>query len=300
MPVGFRSALDSRNDKKPTGFVSRKNMAGIYCIKNILNGKMYFGQSKHPEQRLGVHKSALRGGYHENPRLQRAWDKYGEESFQCFVVEFCDEAILDDLETSYISKYETTIDKHGYNIELGGRGKKKIVSQETRRKISWSLTGRKVGKRKPITEETRKKLSESHKGHIVSEETRVKMSKARMGRVCLEETRRKISQANTGKPKPSLMGNKYSLGKKHSKETKEKMSQWHKGKSKSEKTIQKMKAAAKKRWEDMAEETKEKLLRRLRNPVITDESRKKMSESRRRMLERKKLQEQGGSSQLDS
>lgn len=83
---------------------------------------------------------------------------------------------------------------------------KRIVSAETRRKISEAMKGR------TLSAETREKLSAAHKGKHrgpVSEETRRRMSDAHAGKARSEETKRKISASRKGKL--------------HSEETKRKM-----------------------------------------------------------------------------
>lgn len=57
-------------------------MDGIYRIVNIKNGKFYLGSSKNIKKRWYQHKSHLRGNTHHSIHLQRAWNKYGEESFK--------------------------------------------------------------------------------------------------------------------------------------------------------------------------------------------------------------------------
>jgi len=50
-------------------------------IQNTVSGKIYVGSAKVLNRRLVQHRSALRGGYHQNTHLQYAWVKYGEQSF---------------------------------------------------------------------------------------------------------------------------------------------------------------------------------------------------------------------------
>jgi hypothetical protein len=78
-------------------------------------------------------------------------------------------------------------------------GKGKIISEETRRKISESLKGREGKKH---TEETKRKLSELHKGLKASDATKQKLSEMRRGagnvmygKHHTEETRRRISES---------------------------------------------------------------------------------------------------------
>jgi len=57
----------------------------IYEIHNTTTKQIYVGQTGQGRHRWNVHKSKLRNGIHENPHLQKAWDKWGEDAF-CFNV----------------------------------------------------------------------------------------------------------------------------------------------------------------------------------------------------------------------
>ena len=104
---------------------SRKKLCGIYCIENLANGKRYIGQSKNIERRINNHKNLLRKNEHHNEYLQRAWNKYGENCFQFYIICSCSESVIDNFERFYISLYNTTNDNFGYNLESGGNiGKK--------------------------------------------------------------------------------------------------------------------------------------------------------------------------------
>lgn len=104
---------------------SRKKLCGIYCIENLANGKRYIGQSKNVERRINNHKNLLRKNEHHNEYLQRAWNKYGENCFQFYIICSCSESVIDNFERFYISLYNTTNDNFGYNLESGGNiGKK--------------------------------------------------------------------------------------------------------------------------------------------------------------------------------
>lgn len=56
-------------------------MYGLYQIYCSANRMTYIGSSKNINTRMRVHQSRLRAGAHDNPKLQRAWDKYGPEAF---------------------------------------------------------------------------------------------------------------------------------------------------------------------------------------------------------------------------
>ena len=59
----------------------------IYKIENTVNGKVYIGQTNDPEQRKRAHFGGLKRNKHENPYLQSAWNKYGEDSFYFEVID---------------------------------------------------------------------------------------------------------------------------------------------------------------------------------------------------------------------
>lgn len=54
---------------------------GIYVILNEVNGHFYLGRAAHFVNRKSSHLQALRRGDHANPRLQRAYRRYGEAAF---------------------------------------------------------------------------------------------------------------------------------------------------------------------------------------------------------------------------
>ena len=68
-------------------------MSGIYMIRNIINNKVYIGQSSDLKDRLAHHKSSLRHNRHYSSYLQNAWNKYGEENFEFIILEECEEKI---------------------------------------------------------------------------------------------------------------------------------------------------------------------------------------------------------------
>lgn len=91
---------------------------GIYKIKNILNGKVYIGQSVDIEKRWSTHIAELKNNYHYNIHLQSAWNKYGEENFEFSIVEECGADRLNQCEIYWISKFDSY--KNGYNLTSGG------------------------------------------------------------------------------------------------------------------------------------------------------------------------------------
>jgi len=87
----------------------------------------------------------------------------------------------------------------------GGNGAKpgRIVSEETKIKISNSLKGRILG---PRSDETKLKLSKAHKGKKGSEYQKQRMKEVHTGKIVSEETRLKQSKALKGKSLEDLHG----------------------------------------------------------------------------------------------
>lgn len=100
--------------------MTKKILCGIYCIENTINNKKYIGLSSNITRRWHEHKSELRRGVHINECLQKAWDKYGEQSFRFYILELCDAKDLADKEMFYICQYKTLTHENGYNITPGG------------------------------------------------------------------------------------------------------------------------------------------------------------------------------------
>ena len=120
----------------------------IYAIKHKKTGNMYIGQTiQNSKKRWELHRYCLRNARHQNSHLQRAWDKYGEESF---VFEILDETAenIDQLNALEIS-YVATVGY--YNLRNGGSSPGNLRAEHKR------------------------KLSEAHKGKVLSEEHKRKM-----------------------------------------------------------------------------------------------------------------------------
>ena len=92
----------------------------IYQIECLPTGKCYIGQTIDFNRRKSKHIRLLRNNMHDNPKLQNAWNKYGEQEFHFRVWEFELENIdeLNRLECEYIDKYNSLND--GYNLIPGG------------------------------------------------------------------------------------------------------------------------------------------------------------------------------------
>lgn len=99
-----------------------RKLSGIYQIRNIVNEKVYIGQTKQPFfKRFLHHVWKLREGKHDNKHLQNAFNLYTEEAFVFEMLEIVENPeFLDKKEIEYIKKA-----KHCnlcYNISDGGQG----------------------------------------------------------------------------------------------------------------------------------------------------------------------------------
>lgn len=98
------------------------DICGIYAIENLVNHKIYIGQSVHIYQRWREHKCYLRNNNHRNLHLQKSWLLYGESNFEFRIIEKCLESELNLKECYYISYYGSDLPENGYNICNGGEG----------------------------------------------------------------------------------------------------------------------------------------------------------------------------------
>jgi len=186
----------------------------IYAIINVVNEKHYVGQASDKLKRFREHKKTLRGNYHCNVLLQRAFNKYGEDKFIFVVLEnllSCDQ--LNAREQHWIDLLRPE-----YNLAP----------------VAGSLLGYKH------SEEARENMSEAHKGRKHSAETRAKMSAARMGNKNAAGVKQSLEHIEARA--------KVIRGRPVSEETLAKRSAALKGRIVSEETKRKMSEAALRRW----------------------------------------------------
>jgi group I intron endonuclease len=115
----------------------------IYQIKNLVNNKLYIGQTTRPlHKRIYEYKSAFNLNKFHNQYLLNAFNKYGWDNFEFKIID--SGSTIDELnnkEISYIKKFNTTNKSIGYNISDGGRNS--IPTIETLEKMSKAGLGRK-------------------------------------------------------------------------------------------------------------------------------------------------------------
>jgi len=205
----------------------------IYKIENILNNKIYIGQTIQEfnkrydyggidsERVYNYYKSHKEQGYYYNRHLLSAMTKQGYANFittKILDMAFSQEE-LDIKEKCWISIHDSI--NNGYNMnEGGGTGSPSIET-----KIRMSINNKGEGNPnygKIHSEETRLRMKENHwskKGYEswnkglnktlnplfgthYSEETKKKMSDSQKGKIISQETKKKISEGRVGKDNP--------------------------------------------------------------------------------------------------
>jgi group I intron endonuclease len=179
-------------------------MIGIYTIENE-KGSIYVGQSVDLERRFRTYKKL---NCKSQIKLYRSLLKYGFENHTIRIVDICDVDNLNIRERHYQDlfssvnkglncKATTTKSKSGY---LSDETKKrmsdsgKLMTEETKRKISESNKGKKM------SDSAKLKMSISKKGVKLSETHKMKISKATKGRVHSVESKKKMSISKKGMP----------------------------------------------------------------------------------------------------
>jgi len=78
--------VKSRKDLKRE-YHERKQRAGVFQVKNTVNGKILLGSSLNLEGPLNSHKFMLSIGSHRNKALQDDWNTYGADAFVFEILE---------------------------------------------------------------------------------------------------------------------------------------------------------------------------------------------------------------------
>jgi group I intron endonuclease len=170
----------------------KKLNCGIYRILNIVTGDFYLGQTIGLSSRRKSHFSKLKMGKHRNRYLQKAYDKYGKESFIFEILLYCEPLELIRYEQELVDRL-----KPEYNIctECVNSRKGVTTSDETKHRISEAKKGKQTWLGKHHSSEAKLKMSAWQIGRKLPKETLEKLSKIRMGSKHSDETKEKMSKA---------------------------------------------------------------------------------------------------------
>lgn len=176
----------------------------VYKVTNKINGKIYIGQTIKPlNYRWSQHCSCTSNCV----ALNRAIAKYGKENFMVEQIDVANsQNELDEKERYWIKFYQSFGEK-GYNLTNGGEINK-LVSDETKLKISKANKGNKYCVGRIMSDETKRKISEKARlrlsdktkhpryGVKISEETRLKQQLSHSGQI--PPNRKKVRCVETG------------------------------------------------------------------------------------------------------
>ena len=120
-------------------------MGYIYKIENLLNHKIYIGQTtkERATDRFSQHRYLARHPEQETSisYLHRAMSKYGVDNFSFEVIEEVEDSLLNEREQYWI-KEKNSLTPNGYNMTKGGEGSigfSRTQTEEEREKRSISV-----------------------------------------------------------------------------------------------------------------------------------------------------------------
>lgn len=193
-----------------------KIVSGIYMIWNSVSQKYYIGSSINVHYRWKKHQRLLLLGTHTNIKLQNTYNKYGIQTFEFFVLELVPDKTQLLIREQYWIDFIPPIFNIVRDVRkssLGTKTKKEVLerlsiirkgkkhTEEFKVKARERMIGNKYasGKTHEVTDETRRKISEKLTGRKRPEDFCKKMSEKLKGRTLPQETREKIMLTWKGK-----------------------------------------------------------------------------------------------------
>jgi group I intron endonuclease len=195
---------------------------GIYCIRNVVSGRVYVGSSVNIRSRWKSHRANLNNGRHPGKVMQASWDRHGPDAFEFSVLEFVENPHdLIAAEQRWIDALRAVDPELGFNVSpTAGNCLGVKHTEETRAKLASSRRG------KPKSPEHRKAIGDAHRGRTIPEERRERVAEgvrryfaenpearermrdvgrrngaASAGRRMSEEQKRKLSEARLSDPR---------------------------------------------------------------------------------------------------
>lgn len=161
----------------------------LYKITDLINNKIYIGQTVNPKRRWRDHKWLALNK--QEQYIHRAMNKYGISNFTFETIASClTQNDADETERLIIQQYDSRNKEKGYNISPGGE----FIWNKGLPKEQQPMFGKKQ------SEYQKQRMSEIHSGKevLITEETKKKMSDVRRGRPKSEKWKKNISDSNKG------------------------------------------------------------------------------------------------------
>ena len=165
-------------------------MTGIYKITNH-KGSIYIGQAVNIKRR---ETDYARAGCKSQKKIYSSIKKYGWETHTFEILLLCERNELNKYERLLGLQYDV-LSRKNLNLNLPADGElPKLISEETKKKLSKSCKGlqRRLGA--VLSEETKLKISNTLKGRKLSEEHKLNMSIGLTGRKVSELTVIKLKE----------------------------------------------------------------------------------------------------------
>lgn len=250
----------------------------IYVITNTVNGKQYVGQTRCGiMERWRKHWRRAESGKGACQAIAAAIMKYGNDAFTIdVVIELpgnATQSVIDEAEKQVIREM-STLSPNGYNLSEGGKGGR--PSEAACARMSFARKGKK------LSEEHRQKLSEAHRGRKRTSESQIaaykKLAEQRKGKPRPPEVIAKMAQSQKKRAKSPTPAMKLKL---------EKMHEAVRGRVQSpdERARRSASLTAHYAKHPRSAETCRKLSEVQKGRVFSEETRRKMSEARKRYLE---------------
>jgi group I intron endonuclease len=182
-----------------------KKRSGVYLIRNVASGRVYVGSTVNEfAKRWKDHARKLARGDHDNPAMQRAWKKHGEEAFRFEEIESgLPRSLVRSREQFWIDALDSY--RRGYNCRArvetqygfkASAATRKRQSAMAKLRVEWQgVQGIAAQSGWRHTAETRAKMSASRAGAPKSHEWRARIGESQRGKVLTPEHREKLSAA---------------------------------------------------------------------------------------------------------
>jgi group I intron endonuclease len=132
--------------------------SGIYRIVQLSTGRHYIGSAVDVDARRRRHWWELHTGRHSNPKLQRAWNKYGADDFIHEKIETCDKKVLTEREQFWMDST-----KPFFNILQRARSAQGLVMPESAKKV---LSEKAKARYAALSEEEKADLHAAHAARL--------------------------------------------------------------------------------------------------------------------------------------